>query len=31
MRSGPAKRILTAAGIEAYNGGDWQTLEHKLK
>lgn len=31
MRSGTAKRILAAAGIEAYNGGDWQTLEYKLK
>jgi len=31
MRSGAAKRILTAAGIEAYNGGPWQTLDHKLK
>jgi rhodanese-related sulfurtransferase len=31
MRSGAAKRILTAAGIEAYNGGGWQTLQSKLK
>lgn len=31
MRSGTAKRILTDAGIEAYNGGSWQTLAAKLR
>jgi rhodanese-related sulfurtransferase len=31
VRSGTAKGILTSAGIEAYNGGGWQTLQHKIK
>lgn len=31
MRSGSAKRILAAAGIQAYNGGPWQSLQHKIK
>lgn len=31
MRSRMAKGILADAGIEAYNGGGWQVLQHKLK
>jgi rhodanese-related sulfurtransferase len=31
MRSGSAKRLLTAAGIEAYNGGPWQSLGRQLQ
>lgn len=31
VRSGIAKRILSSAGIEAYNGGAWQALEYKLR
>lgn len=30
-RSGAAKQKLTAAGIEAYNGGNWNSLANKLK
>jgi phage shock protein E len=29
-RSGMAQNALTAAGIEAYNGGPWLSLEKKL-
>lgn len=31
MRSGTAKGILSSAGVEAYNGGSWQTLRQKLR
>ncbi|HXD79022.1 MAG TPA: rhodanese-like domain-containing protein [Puia sp.] len=31
MRSGTAKSMLSSAGIEAYNGGSWQMLRHKLR
>ncbi len=30
-RSGMAKSLLTGAGVEAYNGGPWNSLAHKLK
>lgn len=30
-RSGAAKRQLEAAGIEAYNGGNWSSLARKLE
>ncbi len=30
-RSGMATGILKRAGIEAYNGGAWDTLENKIK
>lgn len=29
-RSGIAKSMLTGAGVEAYNGGPWNSLAHKL-
>lgn len=29
-RSGIAKSLLTDAGVEAYNGGPWNSLAHKL-
>lgn len=29
-RSGMAKSILKAAGIEVYNGGPWTSLQHKI-
>lgn len=29
-RSGVAKSILTASGVEAYNGGPWHELEKKI-
>lgn len=29
-RAGMAKNILKAAGIEAYNGGSWNGLQHKI-
>lgn len=29
-RSGIAKSLLTGAGVEAYNGGPWNSLAHKL-
>lgn len=29
-RSGSARSILAAAGIECYNGGPWQSLQSKL-
>lgn len=29
-RSGMGKSILAAAGIEVYNGGPWDSLQHKL-
>jgi phage shock protein E len=31
MRSGKAKSILSSAGIEAYNGGAWTTLNRQLR
>lgn len=30
-RSGMAKSILTAAGIECYNGGPWNSLQQKIQ
>jgi phage shock protein E len=30
MRSGSASSILNKAGIEAYNGGSWVSLQNKL-
>jgi rhodanese-related sulfurtransferase len=30
-RSGMAKSILTSAGIKAYNGGPWNSLQGKIK
>ncbi len=30
MRSASAQSTLKAAGYDAYNGGGWQSLEHKL-
>jgi phage shock protein E len=30
MRSGAAVATLKRAGVEAYNGGNWQSLERKL-
>lgn len=30
MRSGIAKSTLSAAGLEVYNGGAWNSLLHKL-
>ena len=30
MRSGMAKTLLTSAGITAYNGGPWSSLQSKL-
>ncbi|GAB2770303.1 hypothetical protein GCM10027275_11180 [Rhabdobacter roseus] len=30
-RSGMAKSMLEAAGLEAYNGGPWNTLQAKLR
>lgn len=30
MRSGSARRILESAGIEAYNGGSWQSVNAKV-
>ena len=29
-RSGMAKNILTSAGVECYNGGAWNMLNHKI-
>jgi phage shock protein E len=29
-RSGMGKSILAAAGLEAYNGGPWDSLQNKL-
>lgn len=29
-RSGMAKSLLKGAGVEAYNGGPWNSLAHKL-
>ena len=30
-RSGMAKSMLEAAGVEAYNGGSWSSLQAKLR
>jgi phage shock protein E len=30
IRSGKAVRILKNAGVEAYNGGNWQRLQQKI-
>ena len=30
-RSGMAKSILTAAGVEAYNGGAWTNLKRQIQ
>ena len=29
-RSGMAKRIISSAGIECYNGGSWNSLSYKI-
>ena len=29
-RSGVAKSLLVSAGVECYNGGAWDTLNHKI-
>ena len=31
VRSGMAKSVLAAAGIEAYNGGAWDALQQKIQ
>jgi phage shock protein E len=30
MRSGSATAILKQAGVEAYNGGSWMSLQNKM-
>lgn len=31
IRSSSARSVLSSAGYEVYNGGGWQSLQHKLK